>query len=141
MRVVETLNEFKDGGPRLGMGPEDRAIQELTLKGGEERFSDGVGLGSQLHLRATIHRKPSGSPTPSIRCTREFTLVAYRHTWGEDRVYFHLGDEDLHSLPASWTDVGPADPFVTIAAERALFRYADLLALVRLLQELDQGAA
>jgi hypothetical protein len=30
---------------------------------------------------------------------------------------------------------------VTIAAERAPFRYEDLLALVRLLQELDPGAA
>jgi hypothetical protein len=62
--------------------------------------------------------------------------VTYHHTWGEDRVYFHLGDDYLHALPASWTDVGPADPFVTIAAGRALFRYEDLLALVRLLQEI-----
>jgi hypothetical protein len=67
--------------------------------------------------------------------------VTYHHTWGEDRVYFHLGDGYLHSLPTAWTDVGPVDPFVAIAAGRAHFRYEDLLALVRLLQELDHGAA
>jgi len=64
--------------------------------------------------------------------------VLYRHTWGEDRVFFHLVDGHLHSLPAAWTDVGPADPFVTIGAGRALFRYADLLALAHLLQEFDR---
>lgn len=63
--------------------------------------------------------------------------MTYRQTWGEDRVYFHLDDGRLHSLPTAWTDVGPVDPFVTIAAGRALFRYADLLALVRLLQDLE----
>lgn len=67
--------------------------------------------------------------------------MTYRHTWGEDRVFFHLEDGYLHSLPAAWTDVGPADPFVTIAAGRALFRSEDLLALVRLLRDLDQGGA
>lgn len=69
---------------------------------------------------------------------REFVLVLYRHNWGEDRVFFHLTDDRLHSLPGAWTDVSPADPFVHIAAGRALFRYADLLVLARLLQELDQ---
>jgi hypothetical protein len=67
--------------------------------------------------------------------------VTYRHTWGEDRVFFHLVDGRLHSLPASWTDIGPVDPFVAIAAGRAPFRYEDLLALRRLLQDLDQGGA
>jgi len=63
--------------------------------------------------------------------------VTYRHNWGEDRVFFHEADGRLHSLPAAWTDVGPVDPFVRIAAGRALFRYEDLLVLVRLLQEFD----
>jgi len=65
-------------------------------------------------------------------------LVVYRHTWGEDRVFFHLTDDRLHSLPAAWTDVGPNDPFVVMSAGRALFRYEDLLVLNRLMRELDR---
>jgi len=64
--------------------------------------------------------------------------VTYRHTWGEDRVCFHGADGRWQSLPAAWTDIGPADPFVAIAAGRAIFRFEDLLALVRLLGDLGR---
>ena len=40
----------------------------------------------------------------------------------------------LHSMPTSWTDLGSVDPFVVMAAGRALFRPADLLALVALVR-------
>jgi hypothetical protein len=43
----------------------------------------------------------------------------------------------VHSLPAGWTDVEGADPFLVIAAGRAHFRAADLLALADLLRKLD----
>ena len=44
----------------------------------------------------------------------------------------------LHSIPTSWTNLGPSDPFVTIAAGRAVFRPVDLLAVVGLLERMSQ---
>ena len=63
---------------------------------------------------------------------RDFEFVACRQNWGEDRV--HLRDEtgQLFSLPAGWTDVAAADPFVVIAAGRCPFTTAGLLALADL---------
>ena len=46
-------------------------------------------------------------------------------------------DERVYSIPASWTDVEGADPVVALAAGRAHFRVADLLALARVLCELE----
>jgi hypothetical protein len=68
-------------------------------------------------------------------------LVTYRHNWGEDRVYYHDEAGVLHSLPAAWTSVTPADPFVSLAAGRSAFRVTDLLELSRLLASLigEQG--
>ena len=66
----------------------------------------------------------------------EFKLVTYRHNWGEDRVYYHDSDGELRSLPARWTSVFPADPFVVIAAGRSCFRVEDLLELADLLERL-----
>lgn len=59
--------------------------------------------------------------------------MAYKTAWGEDRVYFYSEEQQLTALPASWTDVVAADPFVTIAAGRAPFRADDLLEMVRLI--------
>jgi hypothetical protein len=64
-----------------------------------------------------------------------FKLVTYRHNWGEDRVYFHDKSGVLGSIPACWTTVLPADPFVVLAAGRCLFRYDDLLKLTDLLEK------
>ena len=49
---------------------------------------------------------------------QDFEFVAYRHNWGEDRVHLHDEDGHLFSVPAGWTDVAAADPFVVIAAGR-----------------------
>jgi Family of unknown function (DUF5372) len=65
--------------------------------------------------------------------------VTYRHNWGEHRVYFHDDTGPLVSLPAQWTSVFPADPFVAIAASRSLFRVQDLLELSRLITRIPQG--
>jgi hypothetical protein len=46
-------------------------------------------------------------------------------------------EERLRSLPALWTDVEGLDPFLVMAAGRAHFRIADLLALGRLLDEIE----
>jgi hypothetical protein len=66
---------------------------------------------------------------------QRFKLVTYRHNWGEDRVYFHDSDGRLCSIPACWTTAVAADPFVTLAAGRCLFRYEDLLQLADLLEK------
>ena len=67
---------------------------------------------------------------------QDFEFVVYRQNWGEDRV--HLRDEggQLFSLPAAWTDVVAADPFVVVAAGRAPFTTAGLLALADLADRL-----
>ena len=63
---------------------------------------------------------------------REFVFVAVRQTWAEDRVFFLDAEGRQHSLPVGWTDAGPPDVFVTVAAGRCPFKVADLLALARL---------
>jgi len=68
----------------------------------------------------------------------EYDLVGYAHSWGEHRVFFREpGEERVRSMPASWTDVDGPDPFLELAAGRTPFRVEDLLALVRLLAEID----
>jgi hypothetical protein len=57
--------------------------------------------------------------------------VTYRRNWGEHRVYFHDDTGRLVSLPAQWTSVFPADPYVTISAGRSPFRVPDLLELAQ----------
>lgn len=47
------------------------------------------------------------------------------------------GQQRLRSLPASWTDVDDADPFVVLARGRTPFRTADLISLVDLVRELS----
>lgn len=66
---------------------------------------------------------------------QRFKLVTYRNNWGEHRVYFRDAGGRLCSIPACWTSVAPADPFVTLAAGRCLFRYEDLLKLVDLVEK------
>ena len=67
---------------------------------------------------------------------RDFEFVAYRQNWGEDRVYLHDENGQLFSLPAAWTDVVAADPFVVIAAGRCPFTTDGLLALADLIDRL-----
>ena len=68
-------------------------------------------------------------------------LVMYRRNWGEHRVYFHDDTGRLVSLPAQWTSVFPADPYVAVAAGRAPFRLHDLLELSQLIARIRQGEA
>jgi hypothetical protein len=67
-------------------------------------------------------------------------MVGFAHTWGEHRVFFKKPGNDVHvcSLPARWTDVEGPDPVVAAGAGRAHFQVADLLALARLLREVEE---
>ena len=67
---------------------------------------------------------------------RDFEFVAHRHNWGEDRVHLHDENGALFSLPAGWTDVTLADPFVVIADGRCPFTTSGLLALADLIDRL-----
>ena len=60
---------------------------------------------------------------------REFVLLAVRQTWSQDRVFFLDARGRQHSLPVGWTDAAEPDVFVTVAAGRCPFRFADLLEL------------
>jgi hypothetical protein len=71
---------------------------------------------------------------------RDFEFVAYRQNWGEDRVHLHDEHGQLFSLPAAWTDVAAADPFVVIAAGRCPFTPGGLLALADLADRLRAQA-
>jgi hypothetical protein len=67
---------------------------------------------------------------------REFEFVACRQNWGEDRVHLHDENGQVFSLPAGWTDVAAADPFVVVAAGRCPFTAAGLVALADLVDRL-----
>ena len=56
-------------------------------------------------------------------------MVTIRQNWGEDRVYYHDASGWLCLIPIAWTSLACADPFVEVAAGRALFRPNDLLRL------------
>jgi hypothetical protein len=47
-------------------------------------------------------------------------------------VYYLTAEGLTAYLPATWTDVGPRDPFVEQARGRAIARVEDLLELARL---------
>lgn len=70
---------------------------------------------------------------------REFTLLTYRLNWGEQRVYFHDDNGRLVCVPAQWTSVFSADPFVICAAGRSPFRLQELVELTQLITTLEQG--
>ena len=60
---------------------------------------------------------------------REFVFLAVRQTWSQDRVFFLDAQGRQFSLPVGWTDAAEPDAFVTMAAGRCPFRFADLVEL------------
>ena len=69
----------------------------------------------------------------------QFPLLAQRLAWGEPRVFFHdPATGRLRSLPTAWTNLALPDPFVVLAAGRAILRFTDLQTLSRLLHDVDE---
>jgi len=66
-------------------------------------------------------------------CGQSFPFVVAKQLWGEERVTLQLPDGAPYSVPLSWTDVLPADPYVSLGGGRSRFRVEDLLALADLL--------
>jgi len=71
---------------------------------------------------------------------RSLEFVKRCRTWQSDRVFFFDDAGELASLPAEWTDVVPADPFVVVSAGRSPFHVADLLVLADLVGVLGAGS-
>jgi hypothetical protein len=82
-----------------------------------------------LRVRVTHPFRPLGG--------QEFEFVKRCRKWRLDRVYFYDGAGKLVALPAEWTDVVPADPFVVVAAGRSPFHLAGLLELSELVAGLS----
>jgi len=59
-----------------------------------------------------------------------------KQLWGEDRVTIEHPGGALWSVPVSWTDFIPADPYVSIGRGRAHFRVEDLVELTALVATL-----
>jgi hypothetical protein len=69
---------------------------------------------------------------------QQFVFLTQRKNWGEDRVSYQDAAGHPHSVPTGWTDLVMPDPFVSIAAGRALFRPADLLRVVALIKAIQR---
>jgi len=69
----------------------------------------------------------------------EFEIDYVKRIAYESRVFFFNTKGRKSSVPLYWTDIGPQDPFVAVSAGRSLFRVADLLGLVRLIEEINSA--
>jgi hypothetical protein len=67
-----------------------------------------------------------------------FSLVTFRQNWAVDKVYYHDDQERLKSLPSSYTDILPADPFIVLSDKGSLFHPQHMLALWRIIESLQQ---
>ena len=63
---------------------------------------------------------------------RQFELVDCQRRWGQWRVYYLSDGVNTAFMPASWTDLGPKDPFMEQSQGRAMARVDDLLELVKM---------
>jgi hypothetical protein len=59
-------------------------------------------------------------------------LVVHKQLWGEDRVTFEDAAGALCSVPVNWTDLLPAEPYLSVGRGRSRFRVGDLRALADL---------
>ena len=64
---------------------------------------------------------------------RQFELLSYRKSWGREYIDFRHENGESGAIPLAWTDADQPDPFLTVAQGRAVFRVAELLQLVELI--------
>ena len=69
---------------------------------------------------------------------RKFEAVEVCYAGSGERVYYSDQDGATHSIPLSWTDLAPADPFVTTAAGRSALRVADLLEVAGIMARIEE---
>jgi len=63
-------------------------------------------------------------------------VVDRRRCEDAERLYLEVEPGRIERLPVTWTDLGPPDVWLEIAAGRCLFRAEDLLRLVELIASL-----
>lgn len=62
-------------------------------------------------------------------------MLSQRFAWGEERVFFlDPQTQQVRSLPLAWTNLALPDPFVVVAAGKAVLRWSDLHQLAQLLR-------
>jgi len=68
-------------------------------------------------------------------CGNKIKIVSLKQTWGEDRVFYRREDGRVTSIPACWTSIYEPHPFNVISQGRSVFRFQELLELVRLIED------
>ena len=71
---------------------------------------------------------------------QEFTVLFSRSFGGEDYLFFQNKQNRDNRIPAYWTSLNPANPYVVISGGRSLFCPKNLLELVQLIKDLKVTA-
>ena len=101
----------------------------------------------QLHLSHQSNAPDENHQCRKFKITHQFhplygckfNLFTYRHNWGKFRVYFYDKEDNLISIPATWTDIEPEDPFVEASQGQSLFRIEDLIQLVDVIENVNES--
>lgn len=109
-------------------------------------YDASAGGGSIRSPSQKLSNTPGRDDRQQIRIThpfhplrgKSFRFVVSKQLWGEDRVTLQLPDGSLRSLPESWTDLMPPDPYLVFGGGRCRFRVEDLVALAHLISEKRQ---
>ncbi|MGC1440718.1 MAG: DUF5372 family protein [Burkholderiaceae bacterium] len=72
---------------------------------------------------------------------RSLPCVGERYNRYGKRLLLQVDEQTVCSVPAQWTDLVAVDPEIILGRSRALFRFADLLELERLVSRLAASAA
>src|SRR5262245_51076998 len=74
-------------------------------------------------------------------CGRELPCVGERCNRAGRRLLLRVDGPTVCSVPPQWTDLAVPDPEVVIGEHRALFRFADLLELRKLIDQLGPNTS
>jgi hypothetical protein len=72
---------------------------------------------------------------------QQLACVGERYTRYGRRLLLHVDEATVCAVPPQWTDLVAPDPESVLGTQRALFRVADLLELVRLVEQLSRREA
>ena len=64
---------------------------------------------------------------------RQFELLSYRNSWGRRYIDFQQDGGQASAIALAWTDADHPDPFLMVSKGRSVFRVAELLRLVDLI--------
>ena len=67
---------------------------------------------------------------------KQFVCVGERYNCHGKRLLLQVDELRICSVPPQWTDLAVPDPEIVIGKRRALFRVADLLDLMQLVEQL-----